>query len=74
MPIRAIAEVFGKHLDVPVVSITPEQAPARFSWMAGFIGADSPASSAITQELLGWQPSGPTLLDDLDQGHYFTAK
>src|ERR1700759_3462063 len=74
VPIRAIAEVFGEHLDVPVVSITPEQAPARFSWMAGFIGADSPASSAITPELLDCQPTAPALLKDLDQGHYFTAK
>jgi nucleoside-diphosphate-sugar epimerase len=71
VPIRAIAEVFGKHLDVPVVSITPEEAPARFSWLAGFIGADAPASSALTQELLDWHPIGPTLLEDLDQGHYF---
>ena len=74
VPIRAIAGMFGKHLGVPVVSISPEQAPARFSWMAGFIGADSPASSAITRELLGWDPAGPTLLEDLDQGHYFTGK
>jgi nucleoside-diphosphate-sugar epimerase len=74
VPIRAIAEVFGKHLDVPVVSIAPEEAPARFSWLAGFIGADAPASSAVTRELLDWHPAGPTLLEDLDQGHYFTAK
>ena len=71
--IRAIAEVFGKHLDVPVVSITPEEAPARFSWLAGFIGADAPASSALTQELLDWHPTGPTLVEDLGQGHYFMA-
>jgi nucleoside-diphosphate-sugar epimerase len=74
VPIRAIAEVFGKHLDVPVVSVSPEEAPARFSWLAGFIGADAPASSAITRELLDWHPTGPTLLEDLDQGHYFTAQ
>jgi nucleoside-diphosphate-sugar epimerase len=74
VPIRAIAEVFGKHLDVPVVSVTPEEAPARFSWLAGFIGADAPASSAITRELLDWHPTGPTLLEDLDQGHYFTPR
>jgi nucleoside-diphosphate-sugar epimerase len=74
VPIRAIAEVFGKHLDVPVVPVTPEEAPARFSWLAAFIGADAPASSALTRELLDWHPTGPTLLEDLDQGHYFTAR
>jgi nucleoside-diphosphate-sugar epimerase len=74
VPIRAIAEVFGKHLGVPEVSITPEEAPARFSWLASFIGADAPASSTLTQELLDWHPTGPTLLEDLDQGHYFTPR
>jgi nucleoside-diphosphate-sugar epimerase len=74
VPTRAIAEMFSKHLDVPLVSVTPEEAPARFSWLARFIAADAPASSAITRELLDWQPTGPTLLEDLDQGHYFTAK
>jgi nucleoside-diphosphate-sugar epimerase len=74
VPIRAIAEVLGQHLDVPVVSITPEEAPARFSWLAGFIGADAPASSALTRELMGWRPTGPGLLEDLDQGHYFTPR
>ena len=74
VPIRAVAEVFGKHLDLPVVSITPEEAPARFSWLAGFIGADAPASSALTRELLDWHLTGPTLLEDLDQGHYFAPR
>src|ERR1700761_5047592 len=64
VPIRAIAEVFGRHLDVPVVSVSPEEAPARFSWLARFIGADSPASSTLTRELAGWEPTGPTLLED----------
>jgi nucleoside-diphosphate-sugar epimerase len=74
VPIRAIAEVFGQHLDVPVVSVSPEEAPARFSWLARFIGADAPASSALTRELVGWEPTGPTLLEDLDQGHYFSSR
>ena len=74
VPIRAVAEVFGKHLDVPVVSIPPEQAAQRFSWLGGFIGLDAPASSALTRELVDWHPTGPTLLEDLDQGHYFTAR
>lgn len=69
--IRDIAEVIGRHLDVPVVSIAPDDAGEHFSWMAGFLGVDSPASSALTRELLGWQPTQPGLIEDLDQGHYF---
>src|SRR6202050_5101278 len=57
VPIRDIAEVIGRHLDVPVVSISAEDAAGHFTWLAGFIGADSPASSARTRELLGWQPT-----------------
>jgi nucleoside-diphosphate-sugar epimerase len=69
--IRAVAEVIGRHLDLPVVSIAPEDAAAHFTWLAGFIGADSPASSTLTRELLGWHPAQPGLIDDLDKGHYF---
>ncbi|GAC1433372.1 MAG: SDR family oxidoreductase [Ktedonobacteraceae bacterium] len=71
VPIRNIAELIGRHLDLPVVSISPEDAGKHFTWMGGFIGLDSPASSVLTQELLGWQPVHPGLLADLDQGHYF---
>ncbi|GAA4620627.1 SDR family oxidoreductase [Actinoallomurus vinaceus] len=71
VPIRAIAEVIGRHLDLPVVSVSPEDAGEHFTWLAGFIGLDSPVSSALTRELLGWQPTGPGLIDDLDKGHYF---
>jgi nucleoside-diphosphate-sugar epimerase len=71
VPIREVAEVIGRHLDVPVASIAPEQAGEHFTWLAGFIGLDSPASSALTRDLLGWQPTQPGLIDDLDQGHYF---
>jgi nucleoside-diphosphate-sugar epimerase len=71
VPIRAIAAVIGRHLDLPVVAISPEDAGEYFGWMAGFVGIDSPASSALTRELLGWQPTHLGLLADLDQGHYF---
>ncbi len=71
VPIRDVAEVIGRHLDVPVVSVPPDQAGEHFSWLGGFIGADSPASSALTRELLGWQPTQPGLIEDLDKGHYF---
>jgi nucleoside-diphosphate-sugar epimerase len=73
VPIREIAEVIGRHLDLPVVSVSPGDAAEHFTWMAGFLGADSPASSALTQELLGWRPTQPGLIADLDQGHYFRA-
>ncbi|POM24872.1 hypothetical protein BTM25_35100 [Actinomadura rubteroloni] len=71
VPIREIAEVIGRHLGVPAASVSPEDAPAHFGWLAAFIGADAPASSAATRELLGWEPTQPGLLEDLDKGHYF---
>jgi nucleoside-diphosphate-sugar epimerase len=71
VPIREIAEVIGRHLDLPVVSIAPEDAGEHFTWLGGFLGLDAPASSAWTRELLGWQPTQPGLIEDLDQGHYF---
>jgi nucleoside-diphosphate-sugar epimerase len=71
VPIREIAEVIGRHLDLPAVSISPEDGGGHFAWLAGFLAADSPASSALTRELLGWQPTHPGLIADLDLGHYF---
>jgi nucleoside-diphosphate-sugar epimerase len=71
VPIRDIAEVIGRHLNLPVVSIAPEDAAGHFAWLAGFVAIDSPASSALTRDLLGWQPTHPGLIEDLDKGHYF---
>jgi len=71
VPVRAIAEVIGRHLGLPVAAIAPEDAAGHFTWLSGFIGIDSPASSTLTRALLGWQPAQPGLLDDLDKGHYF---
>jgi nucleoside-diphosphate-sugar epimerase len=71
VPIRAVAEVIGRHLDLPVVAISPEQAGEHFGFLGGFLATDSPASSALTRELMGWQPTHPGLIDDLDKGHYF---
>lgn len=65
VPMRAIAEAIGRGLRIPVVSLTPEQAPAHFGWLAGFAQWDMPASSALTRQRLGWNPTGPTLLADL---------
>jgi len=69
--IRAIAEVIGRHLDLPVTSIAPDDAAAHFGWLAMAVGLDSPASSTLTRERFGWQPTQPGLLDDLEKGHYF---
>jgi nucleoside-diphosphate-sugar epimerase len=70
---KAIAEVIGRRLGVPVVSKTPEEAAGHFGWFAGFAGMDIPSSSARTRSALGWKPEQPGLLADLDQPHYFSA-
>jgi nucleoside-diphosphate-sugar epimerase len=69
--IRDIAEVIGRHLRLPVVAVAPEDASQHFAWMAALLAADSPASSALTRELVGWQPTQVGLVADLDEGHYF---
>ena len=71
--VRDIAGIIGRHLEVPVVSVSPEKAGEHFTWMADFLAADSPASSVLTRELVGWQPTGPGLIEDLEQGHYFNG-
>ncbi|GAB2707444.1 SDR family oxidoreductase [Kitasatospora kifunensis] len=71
VPIRAVAEVLGRHLGLPVVSVSPEDAGEHFGWMGGFIGLDGPVSSALTREQFDWQPTQPGLIEDLDKGHYF---
>jgi hypothetical protein len=71
VPIRTIAEVIGRHLNLPVTAIASEDAAEHFGWLAPFLALDAPASSALTRETLGWQPVHPGLIDDLDKGHYF---
>ncbi|MYU16487.1 NAD-dependent epimerase/dehydratase family protein [Streptomyces sp. SID8361] len=71
--LRDIAEVIGRHLDVPTVSVAPEAAAEHFTWLSDFVALDSPASNALTRELLDWRPTHPGLLEDLDKGHYFHA-
>jgi nucleoside-diphosphate-sugar epimerase len=71
VPFREIAETMGCRLGVPTASVAAEQALEHFGPLGLFAGLDSPASSAITRELLGWEPTGPTLLEDLDQDHYY---
>jgi nucleoside-diphosphate-sugar epimerase len=71
IPFREIAEVIGQHLKVPVVSKTAEQAAKQFTFLAEFVAKDNPTSSKLTQERLGWKPTHPGLLTDLDQADYF---
>jgi len=68
---REIAEVTGRGLKVPVVSLSPEEAPAHFGWFAVPAGTDMPASSTQTREKLGWSPTGPGLITDLKNMQYF---
>lgn len=65
--IRDIAQVIGRGLDLPVVAISAEKAAEHFGWLAAFIDMDMPASSAQTRKWLGWQPTGPGLLADLER-------
>ena len=71
VPIRAVADVIGQQLGLPAAAVAPEDAAGHFGWLGAFIGLDSPASSALTRELMGWQPTQPGLIDDLEKGHYF---
>jgi nucleoside-diphosphate-sugar epimerase len=70
VPMREIATVIGKGLKVPVVSISPEKAQDHFGWLAMFAAFDMPASSVLTQQRLGWRPTGPGLLADLNAMNY----
>jgi nucleoside-diphosphate-sugar epimerase len=71
VPVRDIAEVIGRHLDIAVTSIPQAEAADHFTWLADFLAIDAPASSALTRHRLDWQPTQPGLIEDLEQGHYF---
>ncbi|MEU5099519.1 SDR family oxidoreductase [Streptomyces sp. NPDC020996] len=70
---RRIAEGIGRGLNLPAVSIPPTEADAHFGFLGALARADNPSSSTLTQDLLGWKPVQPGLIDDLGQGHYFDA-
>jgi nucleoside-diphosphate-sugar epimerase len=74
VPMRDIAEVIGRGLKVPVISVSPEEAPAHFGWLAAFAGRDLPASSVLTQQRLAWRPNGPGLIADLEHMRYFETE
>ncbi|UDL93663.1 SDR family oxidoreductase [Lichenihabitans sp. PAMC28606] len=71
--VRAIAETIGRGLKVPVVALSPDEAAAHFGWLAMFVGLDLLASSALTRKRLGWHPTGPDLITDLENMDYGTA-
>jgi nucleoside-diphosphate-sugar epimerase len=73
VPLRDIADVIGRGLKVPVVSKSPKEAADHFGFLGHFVSADGPSSSAQTQERLGWRPTGPGLLSDLENMKYFEA-
>jgi nucleoside-diphosphate-sugar epimerase len=71
IPFREIAGLIARRLDVPLVSKTPEQAAKQFGFLADFVGRDNPVSSRLAQERLGWRPTKPALLADLNDPGYF---
>jgi nucleoside-diphosphate-sugar epimerase len=70
---RKIAEAMGRQLDIPTASVAPGDAPEHFAFLGHFVSLDSPAIAVKTRQLLGWAPTGPSLLDDLDAGHYTSS-
>lgn len=73
VPFRDIAEVIGRRLNLPVLSKSPEEAAEYFEWFTHFAAIDAPASSAHTQQQLGWHPTQPGLIADIDHPRYFSA-
>jgi nucleoside-diphosphate-sugar epimerase len=69
IPFREIAEAIGRHLDLPVKSIDPDQVPGHFGYLAPFVGVDNPTSATLTRQALGWEPTHPDWAEDL--GNYF---
>lgn len=74
IPFRDIAGVIGEQLGVPVVSVSAEEATEQLGFIGVIAALDNPTSSALTRELLDWQPVGPELIPDIKAGHYFSAR
>jgi nucleoside-diphosphate-sugar epimerase len=74
VPVREIAEVIGRCLNLPVVAQSPEEAANHFGWFARVLPIDNPASSALTRERLAWQPVQPGLIPDIDRERYSSPK
>jgi len=73
VPFKEIATAVGRNRGIPVRGVSPEEAGDYFGFLQTFVQIDNPTSAAITRELLGWSPTRPGLIADLDQGHYFQA-
>ncbi|MGX6446764.1 SDR family oxidoreductase [Patulibacter sp. S7RM1-6] len=71
VPFREIAAAIGRGTGLPTASVAPDDAAEHFSFLGGLVGLDNRVSSALTREALGWEPTGPGLIEDLDAGHYF---
>jgi nucleoside-diphosphate-sugar epimerase len=70
IPTRTIAEAIGRALDLPVASIAEDDVAGHFGWVGAYLAMDLAATSAATRELLGWTPTGPGLVEDIDAGAY----
>ncbi|MGD0379728.1 MAG: SDR family oxidoreductase [Acidimicrobiales bacterium] len=71
VPFGEIAETIGRHLGLPTASVGPADAAGHFAFLGHLVGLDSPATAAVTRDLLAWEPTGPGLLEDLEQDHYY---
>jgi nucleoside-diphosphate-sugar epimerase len=69
VPVREVAEAIGRKLILPARSLSAEEYGGM---LVPLFSTDMPASSTLTQELLGWQPTHPGLLEDIEQDHYFS--
>ena len=70
MPVREIAEAIGRGLEVPVVSLAREESSKHFGWLGPFVGLDLRATSVHTRKKLGWNPTGSSLISDLEKMRY----
>jgi nucleoside-diphosphate-sugar epimerase len=71
--VKEIAEVIGKTLGLPVVSLTAEEAAKRYQFLSMVMGLDRPVSGEWTKKTLGWEPTQPTLLKDIEENYLKTA-
>ncbi|CAB39844.1 NADH-dependent glycolaldehyde/furfural/butyraldehyde/propylaldehydealdehyde reductase [Schizosaccharomyces pombe] len=71
IPIKEIAGMIGKRLDIPVISVSSEEATEHFGFLSSFLSVDNPTSSILTQQRLGWKPTHSTLMTDLASDAYF---